>query len=76
MAASLGPSPVASSTLVDGSDLRVRVERLLSPAETERGGRLGWLPAIVLVATAVLLLSTPAGVGLHELFELLVRKGG
>jgi beta-lactamase regulating signal transducer with metallopeptidase domain len=75
LAAALPPPTALSSAFIGGSDLSTRVARLLDPPPRDRVSGLGWLPALVVAAVALLLLSTPAAVALHETFEWLVRKG-
>ena len=63
----------AASTLIGGSDLPSRVERLLQPSARRRHPAF-WLPAAIAIGVAA---SPSAALALrvHELFEMLVRRG-
>jgi hypothetical protein len=76
LAVDVSPEAMPSSALIGGSDLEARVERLLTPPVVDRAGGLGWTLAVLALALVALLVSSPGGLALHEMFEWLVRKGG
>jgi Zn-dependent protease with chaperone function len=66
------PEPTAASALISGSDLELRVKRLLQPAAQSQRGRGSWLPTVVLLVTAIVSQLPDVSRRLHEVFELLV----
>jgi Zn-dependent protease with chaperone function len=68
------PEAMPASAFIGSHDLESRVRRLLDPPVRSTRITAGWLPAGVLVTVAILLQTSPALSGLHELFEMLVRK--
>ena len=74
LAAESEPEALPVSALIRGDDLSHRVRRLLeSPAEPV-GVQWGWIGLGLAVALAVILQTTPALLGLHEVLETLVRR--
>ena len=74
LAAESEPEALPVSALIRGDDLSHRVRRLLeSPAEPV-GVQWGWIGLGLAVALAVVLQTTPALLGLHEVLETLVRR--
>jgi hypothetical protein len=67
------PALTAASALIGASDLDNRVRRLLVAEARSQHNRTAWLPALLLLVTALISQTAPAGSLLHELFELLVR---
>jgi hypothetical protein len=66
---------IPASTLIGGCDLPSRVERLLqAPASSRRHPAL-WLPAMIAIGVAAIAQLPPFAFRVHELFELLVRRG-
>jgi hypothetical protein len=68
------PEALPASALVGSQDLESRVRRLLDPPLRSPWLKAAWVPAGVLLTVAILLQTSPALWGLHELFELLVLK--
>lgn len=73
LAAPAAPTMISASTLIGGSDLASRVERLVRAPRRVRRHPVSWLPAVLLVATAVAVQWPPISLRVHEAFELLVR---
>jgi beta-lactamase regulating signal transducer with metallopeptidase domain len=69
-------APLAASTLIGDGDLSSRVQRLLRSSAPTRHHAIGWMPAVGLIAAAVLAQAAPVSAAIHELFESLVRHGG
>jgi hypothetical protein len=74
MAAGLTPEVLQISRLIGDSPLDSRVRSLLDPPVRRRRFELGWLPSVMLIASAAAVLSSPILALIHELFELLVRR--
>jgi Zn-dependent protease with chaperone function len=75
LAAGDTPAMIPASTLIGGCDLPSRVERLLqAPASSRRHPAL-WLPAMIAIGVAAIAQLPPFAFRVHELFELLVRRG-
>lgn len=68
------PEAMPASALIGGPELESRVRRLLEPAVDHHDCRFAWAPVALLVVAAAAIQMTPALAGLHELFELLVRR--
>jgi peptidase M48-like protein len=68
------PEAMPASAFIGSHDLESRVRRLLEPPVRSTPIRGAWLPAVVLLTVTILLQTTPALSGLHELLELFVRK--
>ena len=68
------PEAMPASALIGSHDLESRVRRLLDPPVQSTRMKAAWLPAGVLLTVAILLQTSPVLSGLHELFELLVRR--
>ena len=68
------PEPMPGSALIRGLALESRVRLLLDPPIPARRRSLGWIPVVMLFAAAILLQSPTVLSGLHEMFELLVRR--
>ena len=69
------PVMIPASTLIGGSDLPSRVRRLLQTPPRARLHPASWLPAAIAIALAAVAQLPPIAMGVHELFELLVRHG-
>lgn len=63
-----------ASTLIGGHDLQSRVRHLLEPPAPAGRAAVRWAPAALLGLAAAVVHATPALAGLHEVFELLVRR--
>ena len=72
----VGPRPetVPGSAFIQQLALETRVRLLLDPPDVQRRKTLAAVPIVVLFAAAILLQSPIVLNGLHDLFELLVRR--
>ena len=66
--------PVGASALIDGSQLEVRVRRLLDASISPRRHPAVWLPTLAAAFIAVIGQSASVQAVVHELFELLVQR--
>ena len=67
------PTVIPASTLIGGSDLPSRVQRLLQTPPCARLHPASWLPAAIAIALAAAAQLPPIATSVHELFELLVE---
>ena len=70
----LPASTLPASALIGGHDLQSRVRQLLEPPAPACRAAVRWAPAALLGLVAAVMHATPALAGLHEVFELLVRR--
>jgi Zn-dependent protease with chaperone function len=74
MAAESEPELLPVSALIQADGLEHRVRRLLESETRSRAIPWGWIGLALAGALAIVLQTAPALIGLHEAFELLVRR--
>lgn len=75
LATPAGPTMMTASTLIGGSDLHSRVQRLLQAPPRGRRHPASWLPIAMTIGIAAGAQWAPIALRVHELFELLVHQG-
>jgi hypothetical protein len=75
LAAPAAHGMIPASTLISDTDLPSRVRRLLQPPPRTPRHRAAWLPAALALAITAVAQLPPIALRVHELFELLVRRG-
>jgi Zn-dependent protease with chaperone function len=70
----LRSSPIPASALIGESELNRRVLRLIRTSQPPQRVLAAWLPAVLVLGTALVSHLPAVGAVLHEAFELLVRS--
>ncbi len=68
-------APICASALIGRTDLTSRIVRLLGPPVAEPRHPSVWIPAVAMMAVALVLWLGSASADVHDLFEWLVRRG-